>query len=296
MRALLNGGFADLHHPDQWALDHVRDSAVRQEYETMVSQMLDAVDFMRTIQAEEASSTRHVDMFSSHEGLILDYEQAMTRKIGDKWYNLGAHFLWIGDRTRQLDGAHIEYFRGIANPIGIKVGPSTKESELVELIRKLNPQKEPGKITLITRYGVSKVQELLPKHIKAVQAAGLKVVWCSDPMHGNTEVTSSGIKTRRFDNILKELSLAFTIHKDHGSKLGGVHFELTGDGVTECIGGSMEMAEGDLQQNYQSFCDPRLNYEQSLDMAFLISKIFEQSRKSESAADGNPRKRKEVSQ
>jgi len=283
VRALLSGGFADLHQPNQWTLDHVKSSSAKSEYEALVNQMLDSLDFMKTIRAEEPSSTRQVEMFSSHEGLILDYEQSMTRKIGDKWYNVGAHFLWIGDRTRDLKGAHIEYFRGISNPIGVKVGPSMQNEELINLIKLLNPAQESGRITLITRYGANKVAEMLPKHIKAVQEAGLKVVWCCDPMHGNTEVVSSGLKTRRFDNILKELSLNFSLHKQNGSRLGGVHFELTGDGVTECIGGSMEMNENDLQLNYQTFCDPRLNYEQSLDMAFLISKIMEEERLGTSA-------------
>lgn len=278
VRALLSGGFADLHRPQQWTLEHVRSDTVRTDYQELVRRMMDSLDFMRTIHAENESSTMSVDMFSSHEGLILDYEEALTRKVGSKYYNSSAHFLWIGDRTRQLNGAHIEYFRGITNPIGVKVGPSMKDDELVQLVKKLNPSNEAGKITLITRYGCDKVSQFLPGHIRAVQAASLNVLWCSDPMHGNTESSASGLKTRRFEKIIDELSQNFRIHKDLGSKLGGVHFELTGDSVTECLGGSMEMHEDDLSTNYQTQCDPRLNYSQSMDMAFLISKFFEKER------------------
>jgi 3-deoxy-7-phosphoheptulonate synthase len=265
---------------EDWDLAHVRNPQIRLEYQTIVDRLYDALDFMRTIGADDTSNsvTNTVDMFMSHEGLLLDYEQQLTRKGADgQHYNLGTHFLWIGDRTRQLDGAHVEFFRGLANPIGIKVGPSMKPEELAPLLDILDPHFETGKITLITRYGCDKVQEYLPGHIKAVQATKHKVVWCCDPMHGNTE-TVNNIKTRRFENISEELGRAFRIHKECGSQLGGVHFELTGDRVTETMGGSMELSEDDLSTNYQTFCDPRLNYEQSLDIAFLIAKKFQESR------------------
>ncbi|KAJ3165808.1 hypothetical protein HK101_012075 [Irineochytrium annulatum] len=285
VRSALAGGFADLHHPDAWNLEdwdlkHVRSPQIKMEYQTIVDRLYDALDFMRTIGADdEAGATiRTVDLFMSHEGLLLDYEQQLTRKGTDgKHYNFGTHFLWIGDRTRQLDGAHVEFFRGLANPIGIKVGPSMKPDELAPLLDMLDPDCEPGKVTLITRYGCDKINQYLPGHIQAIQKTNHKVVWCCDPMHGNTE-TVNGMKTRRYENIADELGKAFRIHKMHGSALGGVHFELTGDRVTETIGGSMELQEHDLPTNYQTFCDPRLNYEQSLDIAFSIAKFFQENR------------------
>ncbi|KAI8999502.1 DAHP synthetase [Gaertneriomyces semiglobifer] len=285
VRTLLSSGFADLHHPEawnlrQWDFAHVQNPAVRAEYQTIVKRLNDALDFMRTIGADDKAreATNSVDMFTSHEGLLLDYETQLTKHVDGLYYNLGAHFLWIGDRTRQLDGGHVEYFRGLVNPIGIKVGPSMKPEELAPLLDIVDPNHEPGKVTLITRYGHDKIATYLPGHIKAVQATGHKVVWCCDPMHGNTETTSTGVKTRRFDHIAQELSKAFRIHKECNSRLGGVHFELTGDAVTETIGGSMNLLEADLGRNYQTFCDPRLNYEQSLDIAFMIAKYYEGER------------------
>ncbi|TPX67523.1 3-deoxy-7-phosphoheptulonate synthase [Spizellomyces sp. 'palustris'] len=289
VRALLAGDFADLHHPESWNLKswdfgHVENPTVRAEYQAIVRRLNDALDFMRTIGADSEDSSRDairtVDMFTSHEGLLLEYEQQLTRKVDGDWYNLGAHYLWIGDRTRQLDGGHVEYFRGIVNPIGVKVGPSMKPEELAPLLDILDPNFEPGKVTLITRYGHDKIFSYLPAHIQAVRATKHKVVWCCDPMHGNTETTATGVKTRRFNHIAEELSKAFRIHKECESKLGGVHFELTGDPVTETIGGSMNLQEADLSRNYQTFCDPRLNYEQSLDIAFMIANYYEGERSS----------------
>ncbi|KAJ3241585.1 hypothetical protein HDU81_000124 [Chytriomyces hyalinus] len=286
VRLLLAGGFADLHHPDSWNLDswdlaHVRNPKIRNEYQGIVDRLHDALDFMKTIGADDVESQDSistVDMFMSHEGLLLDYEQQFTQKGSDKkYYNLGTHFLWIGDRTRQLDGAHVEYFRGLANPVGVKVGPSMDPEELVRVLDILDPNFETGKITLITRYGHDKIQKHLPGHIQAVKKSNHKVVWCCDPMHGNTETVNS-VKTRRFDNIAEELGKAFRIHLQNDSNLGGVHFELTGDHVTEAIGGSMELSADDLSTNYQTFCDPRLNYEQSLDIAFSIAKYFQDQR------------------
>ncbi|KAJ3074412.1 hypothetical protein HDU98_011289 [Podochytrium sp. JEL0797] len=284
VRTLLASGFADLHHPGSWNLEawdlaHVRNPAIRKEYEGIVDRLYDALDFMKTIGADDSTdSFNSVDMFMSHEGLLLDYEQQFTQQGSDKkFYNLGTHFLWIGDRTRQLDGAHIEYFRGLANPVGVKVGPSMEPAELVRVLDILDPDFETGKVTLITRYGHDKIEQYLPGHIKAVQGTKHKVVWCCDPMHGNTE-TVNGVKTRRFDNIAEELGKAFRTHTQNGSSLGGVHFELTGDRVTEAIGGSMELSADDLSTNYQTFCDPRLNYEQSLDIAFSIAKFFQEQR------------------
>ncbi|RKP37101.1 DAHP synthetase [Dimargaris cristalligena] len=287
VRALLSGGFADLHDPMAWNLDHVRHDHVRGEYQSIVNQLLQSLDFMRTIgvdRGESQPALNTADIFMSHEGLILEYEQALTRQQQARgapqadWFNLGTHFLWIGDRTRQLDGAHIEYFRGIKNPIGIKCGPSLDPAELVRLLAIVDSDREPGKVTLITRYGAGKIENHLPAHIEAVRAAGHCVVWACDPMHGNTESTPTGVKTRHVDNIMAEIKQAIAIHSRLGSRLNGIHLELTGERVTECVGGSMELSATDLAQNYRTFCDPRLNYHQSLDIAFLIAQHYKESR------------------
>ncbi|MEC7946695.1 MAG: 3-deoxy-7-phosphoheptulonate synthase class II [Myxococcota bacterium] len=278
VRALLDGGFADLHQAGAWDLGFVRDETRRSSYEGMVQRMLEAVHFVEAIGAPSIEAFNSVRLFTSHEGLLLPYESALTRQAGSQWLNLGAHFLWIGDRTRQLDGAHVDYFRGIGNPIGVKVGPSMAPPELVEVVRALNPDNEPGKLTLITRYGAKRVQELLPSHIAAVQGAGLQVVWSCDPMHGNTRKTSVGLKTRDFDDILAELRAAFDVHATQKTVLGGVHFEMTGDDVTECTGGPQGLGESDLSRAYESFCDPRLNSAQSLEVAFLVARRLQQER------------------
>ncbi|KAI8069485.1 DAHP synthetase [Gongronella butleri] len=288
VRTLLDSGFADLHEPSTWNLSHVQSSAVRSEYEAIVHQLTDALDFMKTVGADKSTATsqnalQKVDLFVSHEALLLDYEASLTRLVEEKGkhYNLGSHFLWIGDRTRQPDGAHVEYMRGIANPVGIKVGPTTDPANLVQLLNTVNPEKAVGKVTLITRFGAGKVEQFLPQHIVAVRDAGHKPVWVCDPMHGNTKTAVGGIKTRHFVDIIQELSEAFRVHKDNDSKLNGVHFELTGDSVTECVGGSMNLTDADLSTNYQTHCDPRLNYEQALDVAFLIAKYYQKERRSE---------------
>jgi 3-deoxy-7-phosphoheptulonate synthase len=281
VRALIDGGFSNLHHANHWVLDHVRSSDIREQYESTVQHMLDSLDFIRTIGQDPGEEIKSANIFSSHEGLLLDYEMALTRHVHGTWYDQSAHFLWIGDRTRHIDGAHVEFFRGIENPIGVKVGPSLHAEELIELLNILNPLKEPGKVTLITRYGAGKVKDLLPKHIRAVKDAGFHgiVVWCCDPMHGNTEISRRNRKTRLFSKILEELTATFSILQEHGGHLGGVHFELSGEsGVTECIGGTMELTDTDLEENYQTHCDPRLNYEQSLDVAFVLAQLFEGER------------------
>jgi len=272
LRAMIAGGVSDLHAQRTWNLTHIKDDTVRKEYEKIIDKINDGLDFLKSINADQSESLKSVELFTSHEGLLLNYEEALTERVKDKYYNLGAHFLWIGDRTRQIDGAHIEYFRGISNPVGVKVGPSMKEDELIELVMKLNPTGEPGRLTLITRYGHSKVNECLPKHIEAVKKTGIPVLWVCDPCHGNTEVTTEGFKTRNFGNMMNEMLRSFDIHKAHESHLGGVHLELTGDDVTECVGGSLQLQEQHLSTNYETFCDPRLNYTQSLDIAFAISK------------------------
>jgi 3-deoxy-7-phosphoheptulonate synthase len=302
IRASLASGIADLHRPLDWGLGHVRDPELQAKYSSIVASITDSLRFMRTVGADTAGQLQTVDLFTSHEGLLLEYEQSLTRLLkkpassstltspraqaardelngdssaagGKAFYNTSAHFLWVGDRTRQIDGAHIEYFRGIANPIGVKVGPTTSSSDLLSLLRILNPSKEVGKITLITRYGVSKVRSLLPAHIRTVEGSeyARSIVWQCDPMHGNTRSTSTGIKTRKFTDILSELQETLAIHKEEGSYLGGVHLELTGEAVTECTGGSEGLDDDDLSLNYTSFCDPRLNEKQALELAFLIA-------------------------
>ncbi|KAI0677660.1 DAHP synthetase [Trametes maxima] len=312
VRGLLTSGYGSLHHPKDWSLTHVRSPALREEFERITEGLSDALEFTRTIglgkdsvsyeQGGGRGALGEVDFYTSHEGLMLDFEEAMTRELAipsslgtyasasskssptKVHYNMSAHFLWIGDRTRQLDGAHVEYFRGIRNPIGVKVGPSMKADELVRLLEIINPNRESGKVTLITRYGAGKVEENLHGHIRAVQASGHPVIWISDPMHGNTLTSSSGLKTRNFGTIISELTSALRIHAECGSVLNGVSLEFTGElaedgfSVTECLGGSMRLSEDQLPLRYQSFCDPRLNFEQSLDVAFLISDHFKKQR------------------
>jgi 3-deoxy-7-phosphoheptulonate synthase len=296
IRASISSGIADLHCPLDWGLGHVQDPELQAKYSSIVASITDSLRFMHTVGADTAGQLQTVDLFTSHEGLLLEYEQSLTRRLkrpasdvsrdpvgsdgsaddGKAYYNTSAHFLWVGDRTRQIDAAHIEYFRGIENPIGVKIGPTTSTSDLLALLRTLNPSIEVGKITLITRYGASKVRSLLPAHIRTVEGSeyARSVVWQCDPMHGNTRSTSTGIKTRQFADIFSELQQTLAIHREEGSILGGVHLELTSDAVTECTGGSEGLAEEDLSLNYTSFCDPRLNEKQALEMAFLIAGHF----------------------
>jgi 3-deoxy-7-phosphoheptulonate synthase len=278
VRALTKGGFADLHQPQNWDLTFMQKVPQRIDYERIVSNIRDAIVFMEALGNRE-ESLRSVEFYTSHEGLLLPLEEALTNFAPERnrWYNLGAHMLWIGDRTRQLDGAHIEYFRGIANPIGLKVGPTSDPKEIIEICRTLNPNHEEGKITLISRYGEGKVKQHLPSLIQAVRAADIPVVWSVDPMHGNGIKTEGGVKTRDFDAILAEVQESFEVHKQLGNPLGGIHFELTGQDVTECIGGATGITADQLEQNYETYCDPRLNYSQSLEMAFLISRMMGQA-------------------
>lgn len=276
-RALLDGGFADLTQPHHWDLGFVRQAERREDYEKLVDRILDALDFVEATGVSGTGALKTVELFSSHEGLLLPYEEALTKRIGDRWYNLGAHMLWIGDRTRQLDGAHVEYFSGIENPIGIKVGPTMSPADLSALLGRIEPQNRPGRVTLITRLGTD-VKSKLPTLIKAVVDNGHEVVWSCDPMHGNTELTSTGVKTRVVSRILDELRQTFDVHDAQGSSLGGVHIELTGENVTECVGGPQELSEHDLAESYQTYCDPRLNYAQSLELAFLMARRLQRQR------------------
>jgi 3-deoxy-7-phosphoheptulonate synthase len=274
VRALVDGGFADLHHPEYWNLAFVRHSPLKDSYQRIVDSIADSLDFFESISGRPVHETNRVEFYSSHEGLHLLYEQAQTRFIPrqQRWYDLSTHMPWIGMRTSQVDGAHVEFFRGVANPLGVKVGPGMDAEWLKELVTILNPQNEPGRLTLIHRFGVKNIERDLPPLIQAVLATGQTVLWVCDPMHGNTETTAAGVKTRRFDNILQEFETARRIHEELGSYLGGVHFELTGEDVTECTGGARGLTDADLKRAYRSQVDPRLNYEQSLELAMLIAR------------------------
>ncbi|KAI9637119.1 putative family II 2-keto-3-deoxy-D-arabino-heptulosonate aldolase [Dioszegia hungarica] len=325
IRTLLLSGFADLHKPLDWSFSHVRSPEIQQAFGAVIDSLKDSLDFMRVATGgaggNERGGMETVDIYTSHEALLLEYEEALTRRQGpsvtrsgqstpsaspirsrpdpnlqahgDKYYNVSSHFVWIGDRTRQLDGAHVEYFRGIANPIGIKVGPTMEPAELVRVLDVVNPDRIAGKVTIIGRYGAGKVDQYLPAHIDAVKATDHVVVWQCDAMHGNTKssITDPSLKTRHFADIIQEIVRSIEIHREKGTILGGVHLELTGEvnedgfSVTECIGGSMELEDKDLSFNYRTHCDPRLNYEQSLDVAFLLADHLKSRRRGETPKD-----------
>ena len=272
VRALIDGGFADLHHPEYWDLDWMRHSSRAADYQKMIQAIGDGVRFMETLSGNAIHNLNRVDFFTSHEALLLPYEECLTRQVPRQWgwFNLSTHFPWIGLRTAALDGAHVEYMRGIRNPVAVKVGPSVAPDDLMRLIDTLNPHDEPGRLTLIHRMGRANIEKGLPPLLDVVKREGRRVLWVADPMHGNTENTAVGVKTRRFENILGELELGFDLHAAAGTRLGGVHLELTGENVTECLGGARDLAEADLARAYRSTVDPRLNYEQSLELAMLI--------------------------
>jgi 3-deoxy-7-phosphoheptulonate synthase len=282
VRALIDGGFADLHHPEYWDLDFVRHSPLREAYEKIVHSISDALDFFEALSDAPIHETNRVEFYTSHEALLLHSEQAQTRFIPrqKKWYNLSTHLPWIGMRTAALDGAHVEYFRGISNPVAVKIGPATTTDWLQGLVKALNPNDEPGRLIFIHRMGAKEIDKRLPALIRSVHAMQVPVLWICDPMHGNTETASGGFKTRRFENIVAELESAFRIHREIGSYLGGVHFELTGDDVTECTGGARGLTDVDLARAYKSTVDPRLNYEQALELAMRISGLHAANRKS----------------
>jgi 3-deoxy-7-phosphoheptulonate synthase len=272
LRAFATGGYADLHEVHRWNLDFVSRSPLVDRYRDLASRIDETLRFMGACGMSEAPQVRETDFYTSHESLLLPYEEALTRvdsTTGD-WYACSAHFLWIGDRTRQPDGAHVEFLRGVKNPLGLKVGPTTDASELVKLTEILNPANEPGRLTLISRMGAQKVAEKLPPLLRAIRDAGREVVWICDPMHGNTH-TAGGYKTRSFDAILSEVRGFFDAHQAAGTWPGGVHVEMTGRDVTECIGGAHRLTEADLAANYVTQCDPRLNAEQALELAFLVA-------------------------
>ena len=273
IRGLSVGGFADMHHPENWDLDFATESPRAAQYHSLIDSIQSSLSFMEVLLGSPSEQSRIVDFFTSHEGLLLPYEAAQTRQVPRRagWYNMSTHMPWIGYRTCDLDGAHIEYFRGIRNPMGLKIGPGSEPDYLLQMIQRLNPENEKGRITLIHRFGADKVQECLPPLIEAIQQSGQNVLFCCDPMHGNTFATKTGIKTRSFDRIVDELEISFQIHHQCRSILGGVHLELTGDNVTECLGGVNKVSELDLSKCYKSLVDPRLNYDQAMEIAFLIA-------------------------
>jgi 3-deoxy-7-phosphoheptulonate synthase len=273
IRSLIDGGFADLHHPEYWDLGFVQLSSRAAEYQQIVESIADSLGFMETLAGRQAGEINRVDFYASHEGLHLLYERAQTRKVPHRpgWYNLASHCPWIGMRTAEPGGAHVEYFRGIQNPIGMKVGPAVTPELLLELLERLNPLNEAGRICLIHRFGKDKIGDHLPPLLEAVRRRHRRVVWICDPMHGNTLKTSAGLKTRRFDHILGELEQAFDLHAEAGTYLGGVHIELTGDDVTECTGGARGLDDEGLHRSYKTFVDPRLNYEQALELAMRVA-------------------------
>jgi len=273
IRALIDGGFADLHHPEYLNLESSCDPNLHRQYHEIVKGISESIEFMESVENTSIEKLTRVEFFTSHEGLNLHYESAGTRTVPrrDGFYNLTTHFPWVGHRTRNLNSAHIEYFKGIQNPIAVKIGPNVEPDELLRLADTLNPKNESGRLTFIHRFGSSHIKKCLPPLLRAIRETTQKVLWICDPMHGNTTTTATGQKTRNMQNILDEINEAFTIHRQEGTILGGVHVELSGDGVTECTGGIREIKENDLASNYQSTCDPRLNYEQSLEISFQIA-------------------------
>ena len=277
LRAFAQGGYASLENVHKWMLGFVSDSPQSDRYEALANRITETIDFMRAvgITSETNFALRETDFYTSHEALLLGYEEALTRvdSTSGDWYATSGHMIWIGDRTRQPDHAHVEYCRGIKNPLGLKCGPSLKPEGLIQLIDLLNPENEPGRLTLIARFGADKVGEHLPKLVRAVQKEGRKVVWSCDPMHGNT-ITAAGYKTRPFDRILREVQVFFDVHRAEGTHPGGIHVEMTGKNVTECTGGARAIRDEELQDRYHTHCDPRLNAEQAIELAFLVSELL----------------------
>jgi 3-deoxy-7-phosphoheptulonate synthase len=276
LRAFASGGYANLARVHEWTMGFMKDSNTNARFEEVAKKIDDAISFMRALglTPDNTPPLRETKFYTSHEALLLGYEEALTRRdsITGDWYATSGHMLWIGDRTRQPDAAHVEYFAGIKNPIGIKCGPSLSSDDLLRLLDRLNPDDEAGRITLICRFGSDKVKEHLPRVIETVQKAGRTVVWCSDPMHGNTVKAANGYKTRPFDKVLSEVHSFFQVHREMGTHAGGIHIEMTGDDVTECTGGTAgAVTEASLKDRYHTYCDPRLNASQSLELAFLVA-------------------------
>jgi 3-deoxy-7-phosphoheptulonate synthase len=284
IRSLSDGGFSDARHPEYWDLTFLQRAAVprevREEYEQTTTQLAEALRFMAVLGERTVAELTRVEFFTSHEGLHLEYESALTQQVPRRtgYYDLSTHLPWIGNRTRELDGAHVEFFRGVRNPVGVKIGPTAVAEEVVALLNILNPRDEPGKVAFITRMGLSEVTSRLPPILEAVKQSRRRALWMTDPMHGNTKITASGHKTRHFEDILLEVERTFDAHAGVGTCLGGVHFELTGEDVNECVGGAAGVTETDLAHNYETACDPRLNYRQALEMSFLIGRRLRAAR------------------
>ena len=282
LRAFAQGGYADLHKVHQWTLGFVADSPQGERYRDLANRLDETLGFMAAcgLTSETTPQIRETDLFTSHEALLLSYEEAMTRidSTSGDWYDTSAHFLWVGDRTRQPDGAHVEFLRGVANPLAIKAGPTTEADELLRNIDILNPNNEPGRLTIIARMGGDRVEHMLAPLIRAIKSEGREVVWICDPMHGNTVSSANGYKTRHFDRILAEVSGFFAVHKSEGTHAGGIHLELTGQDVTECVGGAKAITEAGLADRYHTHCDPRLNAEQALEVAFHVAEALKEAR------------------
>ena len=284
LRAFASGGMADLTKLHEWNLEFVRGTKEAEKYKNLAAQITSSLEFMNAcgMTPENTPQLRETEFYTSHEGLLLNYEEALTRKdtITEEkgWFATSAHMLWIGDRTRAIDEAHIEYMRGIANPIGLKCGPSTDPDDLLRLIEKLNPLNQAGRLTLIARMGVNDIHKKLKPLVSAVKKSGLIVGWCCDPMHGNTVKASSGFKTRKMDDIMTEVKGFFDVHGEMNTVPGGVHFEMTGQNVTECVGGVYAVSESNLGYRYHTHCDPRLNATQSLELAFLLADLLAETR------------------
>lgn len=282
LRAFAQGGFADLNKIHRWNLDFVGNSPLGERYEHLAAQIDQSLNFMAAcgINAETTPQLHETSLYTSHEALLLNFEQALTRQdsLSGDWYDCSAHMLWIGDRTRQVDGAHVEFLRGVKNPLGFKAGPSMQVDDLLRLLDILNPDNEPGRINIIARMGADKIAEHLPALVRAVKAEGREVLWSSDPMHGNTIKSSSGYKTRLVSDVLREVKGFFDVHAAEGTYAGGVHFEMTGQNVTECMGGAHDISAEDLHNRYHTACDPRLNADQALELAFLIADTLKQAR------------------
>ena len=282
LRAFATGGYADLHNVHRWTLDFIAGSPASERYRALSDRIGESLAFMEAcgVTPDLVPQLRSTEFYTSHEALFLGFEQALTRvdSTSGDWYCTSAHLLWIGDRTRQPDGAHVEFCRGVKNPIGLKCGPSLSEDDLLRLIDILNPENKAGRLTLISRFGAEKVGEKFPKLLRRITREGRKVVWSCDPMHGNTIKTSSGYKTRPFDRVLKEVRSFFEIHRAEGTHAGGIHLELTGKDVTECLGGPQDISETDLANRYDTHCDPRLNASQAIDLAFLVAEALRDER------------------
>jgi 3-deoxy-7-phosphoheptulonate synthase len=282
LRAFAQGGYADLHKVHQWTLGFMTDAATAEKYKRFADRIQETLEFMEAcgLTGDTVPQIRETELYTSHEALLLPYEEAMCRNDSTtgQWYGCSAHMLWLGERTRQPDHAHVEFMRGIQNPLGVKVGPKTTPEELLTLCDLLNPQNEAGRLTVITRMGAERLAEHLPTLVRAVQREGRKIVWVCDPMHANTVKSSTGYKTRQFDRILSEVRAFFAVHRAEGTHPGGVHFELTGKDVTECVGGTQAITEASLADRYHTHCDPRLNASQSLELAFLIAEALKEER------------------